>query len=468
MLRVSAVAEAIGIPTVSLISQGFIGTARTTALGLGMPDLATALVPGHPDVQGSEELDANIVSTTLDAVISGLTSAYSGMAVSAEPEPRGVVFEGTIDEVNRYFYENLWTDGLPIVPPTRERIEAFLAFTERDPSEVLGTMLPEKRAATIWNIAVNGAMAGCRPEYMPVLIALIEAMADPQYGVEHSGNTPGAETQIVVNGPLVKELGFNYEQGALRDGFQANTSIGRFWRLYLCNVTGFQRHQNDKATFGNTFRVAMAENEDVLKEIGWPTLAVDMGRPADENSVFISRYTGAHVIASVFGQSAEEVLPYLVDSVIKYTGWELLFTVGIATGTYKPLLILSPIIAKTIAKSGFSKSDVQRHLFENARISAHMFERYISGFTNGIPGKRSLYDLAALGKAPKMFGRSRDPDRLVPLVSRPEDFQIAVSGDPLRTNCFFLSHNGVLGFPTAKSIRLPSDWRTRLREADDS
>lgn len=433
-----------------------------------MPDLAIALVPGHPDVQGAEELDANIVSTTLDDVISGLTSAHSGMAVSAEPEPRGVVFEGTIDEINRYFYENLWTDGLPIVPPTRERIEAFLAFTERDSDEVLGTMFPEKRAATIWNIAVNGVMAGCRPEYMPVLIALIEAMVDPRYGVEHSGNTPGAETQIVINGPLVKELGFNYEQGALRDGFQANTSIGRFWRLYLCNVTGFQRHQNDKATFGNTFRVAMAENEDVLKEIGWPTLTVDMGLPPDENNVFISRYTGAHVIASVFGQSAEEVLPYLVDSVIKYTGWELLFTVGMATGAYKPLLVLSPIIARTIAKSGFSKLDVQRHLFENARIPARVFERYISGFTNGIPGRRSLYDLAALGKAPKMFGRSRDPDRLVPLVSRSEDFQIAVSGDPLRTNCFFLSHNGVLGFPTAKSIRLPADWRTRLREADDS
>ena len=451
----------------SLISQGFIGTARTTSLGLGMPDLAIALVLGHPDVQSAEELDANIVSTTLDAVVTGLTSAHSGMQITAEPESSGVVFEGTIDEINRYFYENLWTDGLPIVPPTRERIEAFLAFTDRKPDDVLGRMLPEKRAATIWNIAINGVMAGCRPEYMPLLVALIEAMVDPKYGVEHSGNTPGAETQIVINGPLIKELGFNYEQGALRDGFQANTSIGRFWRLCLSNITGFQRHQNDKATFGNTFRVVLAENEDVLAEIGWPTLGADMGQPSGGNSVFISRYTGAHVIVSVYGQSADELLPYLVDSVIKYTGWELLFTVGVATGTYKPLLILSPIIAKTIARSGFSKLDVQHHLFENARISAQAFERYISGFTNGIPGKRSLYDLAALGKAPKIFGRSRDPNRLVPIVARPEDFQIAVSGDPLRTNCFFLSHNGVLGFPTAKPVQLPADWHIKLRQAAD-
>ena len=75
----------------------------------------------------------------------------------------------------------------------------------------------------MWKVAVNGVMAGCRPEYMPILVALVEAMADPRYGVEHSGNTPGAETLIVLNGPLIKELGFNYEQGAMRDGIQANT-----------------------------------------------------------------------------------------------------------------------------------------------------------------------------------------------------------------------------------------------------
>ena len=138
-------------------------------------------------------------------------------------------------------------------------------------------LLPDKRRATVWNVAVNGVMAGCRPEYMPILVALVEAMADPRYGVEHSGNTPGAETLIILNGPLIKELGFNYEQGALRDGFQANTTIGRFWRLYLRNVAGFLHHRTDKGTFGNTWRVVLAENEDVLRRIGWPTIADDEG-----------------------------------------------------------------------------------------------------------------------------------------------------------------------------------------------
>ena len=194
-------------------------------------------------------------------------------------------------------------------------------------------LLPDNRMATVWNVAVNGVMAGCRPEYMPILVALVEAMADPQYGVEHSGNTPGAETLIMLNGPLIKQLGFNYEQGALRDGFQANTSIGRFWRLYLRNVAGFLLHQNDKGTFGNTWRVVLAENEDSLARMGWTTIAADMGVPAADSAVTISRFTGGNVIVSVFGDSAgaDAALPRQCAG--DASGWEVIFTVGMATGT---------------------------------------------------------------------------------------------------------------------------------------
>lgn len=465
MLRVSAAVESAGFPTATLICEGFLGQAKATSSGLGVPTLGIAMVPGHPDVQSAVELERNIASVTLERVVACLTTTSNGARHLVEPAPRDVVFEGTFDEVQRFFYENLWSDGLPIVPPTRDRVDAFLSFVDRSPDQVLATVQLDNRAATIWNIAVNGVMAGCRPEYMPILVALVEAMADPAYGVEHSGNTPGAETQIVINGPLIKDLGFNYEQGALRDGFQANTSIGRFWRLYLRNVAGFLPHQNDKGTFGGTWRVVMAENEDTLAEIGWPTVCSGMGLPPGQNGVCIARYTGSHVIVSVYGTSAEECLPYLADAVVKYTGWELMFTVGMATGTYKPMLILSPIVAKTIAASGMTKADVQAYLFEHARIPARQFENYISGWTNLIPGKRSLYDLVMLRKAPQVFGASRDPERLVPLVLRPEDYMIAVSGDPMRTNCYFLAHNGMLGFPTMKPIVLPRDWSTRLRAA---
>ena len=168
-------------------------------------------------------------------------------------------------------------------------------------------------------------------------------MADPIYGDEHSGNTPGAETLITLNGPIIKDLNFNYTQGVLRDGFMPNTSVGRFWRLALRNMAGFLLHKTDKGTFGNTFRVVLAENEDALAKIGWPPHSVDMGFEAGDNTVTISRHTGGNVIASVTGSTPEEMMPYIADSVAKETGWEMIFTVGSSgLGTVRPILILSP------------------------------------------------------------------------------------------------------------------------------
>lgn len=466
MLRASAIAEAAGVPSVSLVCEGFIGQAATTSVGLGMPNLPLAMVPGHVDVQSAEELKANIARVTLERVVSGLTATPAAVtSLGAEPAPRDIVFTGSFEEVNRLFYENEWSDGLPIVPPTIAKVEEFLRYTERASDEVLGVMLPDNRKATIWSIAVNGVMAGCRPEYMPVLVAAVEAMADPSYGVEHSGNTPGAETLIIVNGPIIKELGFNYEQGALRDGFIANTSIGRFWRLYLRNIAGFLPHKTDKGTFGNTWRVVLAENEEALARLGWEPLSAERGFKRGDSVVTISRYTGGDVIASVHGNSAEELLPYLADALAKQIGWELVFTVGMANGSQQPLLVLSPILAETIARSGYSKRDVQRYLFDHARIPAWKFEQYIGKYTHFIPDNRTLVDLVNMGKAPRLFAASDDTGRMVPIVGKPEDFVIAVSGDPLRTNAYVFVHNGILGYTTSRAIRLPRDWTELLAAA---
>src|SRR5688572_15654376 len=252
----------------------------------------------------------------MDLVIENLTGKTADATTESEPDAREIVVRGSFDEVNRYFYEHELSDGLPIVPPTREKVDAFLRHTDRDPTDSLGTVLPDNRAATVWSIAVNGVMAGCRPEYMPLLVALIEAMVDHEYGVEHSGNTPGGETLIVLNGPIVKALGFNYTQGVMRDGFMANTSVGRFWRLYLRNVAGFLPHKNDKATFGNTWRVVVAENEDAVKKIGWEPTSADFGM-SGENTVMISRHTGGNHISSVSGATAEEMMPYICDAMMK-------------------------------------------------------------------------------------------------------------------------------------------------------
>ncbi len=466
MLRASAACERAGVPTSSLVCEGFIGQAGSTSVGLGLPNLPLALVPGHVGNQSVEELQRNISDVTCAAVVANLVEEPSEVAAVAEPSPREIVFEGSFDEVNGHFYEQEWSDGLPIVPPTVAKVEAFLRFCERDPDEILGVILPDNRAVTVWSIAVNGVMAGCRPEYMPILLALGEAITDPDYGVEHSGNTPGAETLITINGPIAQQLGFNSIQGAMRDGFLPNTSIGRFWRLYLRNVAGFLPHRNDKATFGNTWRVVLAETDEVLSKIGWPPTSAEGGFEAGDNTVTIARYTGGDVLASVYGDTPELVMPYLADAVLKQNTWQLTFTVGESRGTLRPLLVLSPILAETIAKGGWSKQDVKQYLFDHARLPAWEFERYLGDWTDH--QIRSLEEEANLGRIPKVFAESRDPDRLVPIVWEPDDFMIAVAGDPLRNNAYTFAHNGRLGYPVAKRVQLPADWERRLADAQAS
>ncbi|HET7597131.1 MAG TPA: UGSC family (seleno)protein [Burkholderiales bacterium] len=451
MLRASAASETAGVPSSTLVCEGFLPLAGAASIGLGYPNLPVARVRGHPGVQSREALRENTLQLTLDQVVDNLLKPPAAAKSAREPAPREVIARGTFEEINEYFYANGLSDGLPIVPPTLERVEAFLRHTDRDPQASLGTLLPDSRAATVWSIAVNGVMAGCRPEYMPVLVALIEAMADPAYGVEHSGNTPGGETLIIVNGPIIDKLGFNYTQGVMRDGFRPNTAIGRFWRLYLRNVAGFLPHKNDKATFGNTWRVAVAENEEVVRRIGWTPISADMGLRAGDDTVTIARYTGGNHISSVSGSTPQEMMPYLCDAMVKQYSWQIMFTVGQGMGTLRPLMLVSPIIAETIAGWGWSKQDLKRHLFDHARITARQFERILRDWTQ--KPVWNLAEEAKAGRIPRVYHESDDPERLVPLVWKPDDFMIAVTGDLTRNSVYIFAHNGVLGFPVAKRIR---------------
>ena len=443
-----------------------MGQAAACAKGLGIPDLKFALLPGHPAVQTTEVLRKNTLETTLDRIVENLTdSTGNRQGEQRDPSETEVVFKGTFDEVNDYFRKKQWSDSLPIVPPTRAKIDAFLSWTDRRPDEMLGTLLPDNRAATVRSIAVNGVMAGCRPEYMPVLIALVEAMLDPEYGVEHSGSTPGSDTLIIVNGPIIKQLGFNYGQGVLRDGVLPNTSIGRFWRLYLRNVAGFLIGGNDKATYGGTWRVVLAENEEVLKKIGWPGNNVEMGFGPADNSVLIQRYSGGNPLSSVSGTTPEQLLAYVADGVRREHTWQLMFAVGShGGGALRPLILLSPVLAEMIAAAGWSKQDVKEFLFREVRLPAVQFERILRDWT-----KRKVWDLAEevrLGHIPAFYHESDDPERLVPIVWKADDFLVAVTGDPLRNTAYVFAANGPIGYAVGRKINVPPDWDARIRKID--
>src|SRR6266545_1087652 len=142
-------------------------------------------------------------------------------------------------------------------------------------------------------------------------------------------------------------------------------------------MAGFLLHKTDKGCFGNTFRVVLAENEDSLAKIGWAPNSAEMGFAAGDNTVTISRMTGGSVLASVTGSTPEQMMPFLADGLAKETGWEIVFTVGgLSFGTLRPVLVLSPILAETIARGGWTKDDVKRYLFDHARMPAWRVEAF--------------------------------------------------------------------------------------------
>ncbi len=438
----------------SLVCEGFERQAAATARGLGFDGVPLAVLRGHVDAQSTEQMLANLLAHTIDELVAGLTTPIAlDDDAEAEPAALDIAARGTIDDINRIFRDRGWSDGLPIVPPTRERVEAFLAPSGHDPFKVLAVARPSGRDMTVWSVAVNGVMAGCRPDDLPVLLALAQTLADPAYGVEHSGNTTGADALIVLNGPVVTDLGFNHGPGAMRDGAGApNTTVGRWLRLFLRNVCGFTAEEHDKATFGNSARVVLAEDEPALAEIGWAPLSADFGFAPGDDVVTVGRVNSGIIVGSVFGSTPEEILPYLADGLARVSGWDLTHVYGLGSGRYRPLLVLSPVLARIFGRAGWSKDRLREALFAQARIPAWRFEKLIGEWSNLTAGRRRLVDLAREGLVPAAFGESDDPERLVPIVTAPEKFLVAVSGDPNRTNAYVLSHDGPHGDWTATRI----------------
>src|SRR5690606_35206084 len=155
---------------------------------MGVEGIPIAVYPGIILNDPPEVFDRRVEQHVLPEVFAGLlgTRAATGPVAQHDDgyDPGAVAVRGTIDELLDEFIARQWTDGLPVVPPTRERVAAFLDHVERDPDEVLGVLLPANREATVYNVAVNGVMAGCRPEYMPILVAIVEAVADPTFRVQ--------------------------------------------------------------------------------------------------------------------------------------------------------------------------------------------------------------------------------------------------------------------------------------------
>jgi len=463
VLRASAAVERAGYPSVSIISTGFLKQAAVVAKGLGLPDMPIAAYPGVPMTDSTRELERKVEHELVPQIINGLsqpTGDKSAAAVDDEPAPRHIIFTGGLDSVQEHFYEQLWSDGLPFIPPTLDRVEQFLQFTDHAPDEVIGPCPTANRQATVWNVAVNGVMAGCRPEYMPVLLAVVSAVLDPLYKVEDAGSTPGWESLIIVSGPIAQELGLHHGQGVMRPGKQANTSIGRFLRLFLRNLGGFYHAPEgaDKGSIGQSFLVAAAENEEHVAEIGWQPYSVDRGFEAGQNVVTVQSVVAISCPTYTGSENAIEHAQLIADVIGQRTCgyWS---SIGMVYSNWHPLIMLGPSIASVFAKDGWSKEKIRRYLYDNVKIAASQAERY--AYYCGQTGFR-VDEHVKKGLLPPAYAESSDPGRLIPVFQHPEWIGIVVAGDWGRNQSKGYVSNHIQGPPVSKLVDLPKNWR-RLR-----
>ena len=181
--------------------------------------------------------------------------------------------DDSLEAANDWFLERQLSDGLPIVPPTRERVERMLAGTHRDPQETLGQVPPKWAPATVEKIAVNCVMAGCLPEYLPVVLAAVEGIMEPRFNLYGVQATTGyAGPALLVNGPVRNEIGINCDAGAFGPGHRANATIGRAVRLILITIGGGYPGDTDRATFGWPGQVQLLLRREPGEEsLGSPT-----------------------------------------------------------------------------------------------------------------------------------------------------------------------------------------------------
>lgn len=331
-------------------------------------------------------------------------SALASMLVAP-----GAAFEAEDDSEAAFEYclSRGWSDGLPVVLPTVERVERMLAYCDRPHDQPIAMLAPRYGAATPVRLAANAVMAGCRPEYFPVVLSAIEAMAEEAfnlYGIQ--ATTHPCAPLVIVNGPIAQELGMNAGHSALGAGNRANATIGRAVRLALVNIGGAIPGLGDMATYGDPtkFTYCAPENEAANP---WQPLHVERGFPAHASTVTVVAAEPPHNVNDHESYTAVGILTTIAGTIAS-TGQNNTYYAS------EPVVLLSPEHAATIAGDGYSKQAVKEYLFEHARVPLGKFskENIERRFRSKLAHK---YADASL-------------DAPVSMVERAEDFIVVVIG----------------------------------------
>jgi hypothetical protein len=312
-----------------------------------------------------------------------------------------------VDDIEVWFDKGV-TDGLPVIPPSRPRVERMLAATTRDRHQLLGEMAPNYGRATVEKAAINAVMAGCRPDYLPVVLAAVEAVCEPAFNLHGvSTSTHFSAPLIVVNGPIRTRIGLNCSFGVFGPGYRANATIGRALRLMMINVGGARPGETSMSTFGHPGRYTycIGEHEEASP---WPAYHVDHGLGAAESAVTVFAGEGPHGISDHASRTARA----LAGSI----GWSM---AGLWNAKHFPLyshtmLVVGPEHARTFGTDGWSKVDLVRHLFETIRVPY-----------------RNLRPEEDNGEGTNLrFARGGEPDpaELIPKFPSPQELHVVVAG----------------------------------------
>jgi hypothetical protein len=302
---------------------------------------------------------------------------------------------------NELFQQNGWTDGLPIVPPTEDAVRRFVDAVERAPDDVVGLEPVRRRRITAEKVAIAAVMAGALPEYMPVIVAIVQAMCVPEFGLHGStASTGGSAPFIVVNGPIRTAIGMNATHNVLANGNRANATIGRTIRLLIVNALGGIPGQLDRSTLGHPgkFTFCIAEDEE---DSAWLPLATERGIAGGASAVTVMAAESPHQVMNDWTRDPRELLTTYVAAIRAN-----MLTYSIWAGNYA--LVVPKQHRHVLTAAGFSKKDIREFVFDGARVTRREW--------------RSVGKAAVAGR--------KDEDAVYTALRSPDDLLVVAAGGP--------------------------------------
>lgn len=441
------------------MGEDFAGQAIFVGIGEEMGGLRIAVYPGAFTVDSAMEIKEKLERSVIDHIIQVLTNPLEGEERSGKSDQKKTVYKGTFEDVNRYFQEVSWSDGLPVVPPTVNRIEEFLKYTDRSPDEEVAIIPQAGLRATPWTIAANAVMAGCRPELMPLLIAITEAMGDPYFNMRDLGTTMMIIPYAIVNGPIVKQLGITYDVATISRG--PNPSIGRAIGLMVRNIGGFKPGENYMASFGYpALGFAVAEDEE-----GSPWEPFHAGKGFDRTASTVTLggtmnwgYQAVFPVPEEIEAMALGLARHMDGVVTPYITW-------MEHDQNMVMVFVTSPVAQMFSKAGWSKKDLRDFLWENSTITVREVEwrlRYNGLRTSRKPEWWTIRGLIDSKEyhLPEWLDK-RGPDEKLPRVLSPDEIHIVVTGARGRDKAQALW--SWYNKPTTKEIKVPKNWDDLLK-----